>query len=717
MLKWPDSERIKGITVHRDDTDPNMYYLLPSTPRFRLDAEGNPVFRFLKYKFPVNRPDGKVGGGFLVCDAEFGVNEQEEEAVKKELEQRTGQPVKIGRLSFLRGEANVSVLDNGGALVQKVTNPGSPSLYGQMVLPITIELSPEGATLLESALQEKGGIVQVTYDIWTPVKLPPVQAHVYFHAEKVFEFNQDIDVDEKFCGSADRYTETIKETIRQRDVGNVDILPGTVTDPNVLKAVEDWGWKTLTDATTRMVLGDIPMQNQEDIRKLYLEQDFEHVTVDIQKSRFVDFDRWYTKNMVMEWNPAPRGTLPNITSMKGPNGQTYKWEDFSTVIDLDDPFFRTMTVKARVNADFEELPLHSVEVKIEYDKGGGQLVVDEFLLDKTDSIGTFKTFVANNNLNYTYTYQVNYDGEATPFVSEPTVTNDPSLVINVGDTGIIHLDIVPGDLNFDQVKQAQVSLWYQGGDLPRMEHSLTLDKENQKHNWKKVIFQKQREPVHYLVKYFMADGREFLGKEQTIGSGQLRINDPFSSLRTVKVVGSGDFENRIEMIFVDLKYIDEENDFMQTESFALNAEEKWSQWIFPAILQDGGKLTYSGNIRFKDGTVQTIPLTPVEGSTLIIGDVLLAQPIEVRADLVDWTAAKLVKVSLHHEEAGVNETEDFVFKESNASTAQVWKMPYKVTANKAYSWKAQYFKADGSSKTTGADNVTDEMLVLPATAV
>jgi hypothetical protein len=265
------------------------------------------------------------------------------------------------------------------------------------------------------------------------------------------------------------------------------------------------------------------------------------------------------------------------------------------------------------------------------------------------------------------------------------------------------------------VEQAQVSLWYQAGDLPKIEHLLTLDRGNPNHNWKKVIHQKQREPVHYQVKYFMADGREFLGKEQTIGSGQLRVNDPFSSLRTVTVVGSGDFENRIDMIFVDLKYVDEENNFTQTESFALNAEEKSRQWVFPAILQDGGTLTYSGNIRFKDGTVQSIPTTAIEGTTVIVGDVLLEQPIEVRPDLVDWTAAKLVKVSLHHEEPGLSETEDFVFKESAAET-EVWKMPHKAPTNKAYSWKAQYFKADGSSKTIGAEDVTDETLVLPATA-
>jgi len=101
-------------------------------------------------------------------------------------------------------------------MVEKIHNPASPSLYGKMILPITVELSPEGATLLESALQDKGGIVQVTYDLWTPVRLPPLTATVWFEASKFMTFHQEIDVEENFC-SEDDYTEKIVELITQND--------------------------------------------------------------------------------------------------------------------------------------------------------------------------------------------------------------------------------------------------------------------------------------------------------------------------------------------------------------------------------------------------------------------------------------------------------------------------------------------------------------------
>ncbi|MBO9522994.1 MAG: hypothetical protein J7518_15790 [Nocardioidaceae bacterium] len=725
MLKWDAPELVNGITTYWDDTDIATAYLLPKTARFRLDDEGNPVFKFMKYKFPIDRADGKKGGGFLVCDVAFGVTKEDQDALRDPLQERVNErwrqaghadaapAVRFGELSYLRGTASVTILDSGGALVEKVHNPASPSLYGDMILPITVELSPEGATLLESALQAKGGIVQVSYDIWTPVKLPPLTAHVWFNASKFSFFHQHIDVEENFCAEDD-YTESITDLIVQSDAGGVKIDPGTVTDQKVISAVTDWAWSALADATTRMVLGDVPVQNPEEIRKLYTEQDFENIDMTVMTTRLVNFDRTFTQDQVMEWNPQPRGTIPNITSMKGPDGEPYKWADFATTVDLDDPFFRTMTVKTRVNADFEKLPLHSVEVKIEYDNAGDKKV-EEYPLTNANDVGTFTSFVANNNRRYTYTYQVNYKGEAQAFTSEPKVANDPSLIINVGDIGILDVDIKPGDLNFDQVKSAQVSLWYEDNGLPRLETSVTLDKDHTEATWTKVIFQPRRQPVHYQVKYFMTDGREFEGGERTTASTELRINDPFGSTRTVQVRGFGLNDDHIDAIFVDLSYVDTVNDFTQTRSITLTKESSFEDWVFPAILADGGTLTYSGNIRFADGTVEAIPTTPVEGTTVMVGDVVLTQPIAVMADLVDFATTKLVKVSLHHVEDKLDETEDLVFKDG-APTTGVWAMPFKDKTKKSYSWKATYFKADGSNATVEGHDVTDETLVLPAHA-
>lgn len=720
MLKWDKVETINGLSVYGDEADPNLWYALPQTPRFRID-NGKPVFKFIKYKFPIEHAGGKKGGGFLICDVEFGVSRAEEDALREVLQERinarwTGASdppkAKIGQLSFTRGAASVQILDQGGALVEKVTNPASPSLYGRMVLPITVELSPAGATMLEQALQDDGGVVQVVYDLWTPVKMPPVSARVWFDLRKTMDFHQHINVEERICREDD-YTESITQLISSSQSGGIKIDPGAVTDQKVIEGVTTWANKTMADAATRMVLGDAPLQNPEEIRKLYTEQDFENIDVHFFDRRRAHFDQTYTIGQVMEWNPAPRGTLPNITSMKGPDGKPYEWKNYSSVVDLNDPFFRTMKVTMRVNADFDKLPLHSVELKVEYDTPGQNIVVEPVFTNAT-STESMEAFVANNDRHYTYSYQVNYKGESRPFVSEEKTSNDPSLVVNVGDLGILHLDIAPGDLNFDQVRAAQVKLWY-GEGADRIETSLSMSKDKPTHTWTKVIFAERRTPVHYQVKYFMADGREFDGPEQTTGSNELRINDPFASTRTVNIRGFGDFATRIDTIFVDLAYVDRLNNYSQTKSIALNAGSTFDEWSFPAILPEGGELSYVVNIRYKDGTVKKQTELPVEGNTVMVGDVQLMETVEVMADLIEFAEFRLVKVTLSTTEPGIGRSTDLVFKAASPTT-MTWEYPYADAALRALDYTITYFAANGTSTSRTVTGSREKTIVLPPNA-
>ncbi|MDR4467759.1 MAG: hypothetical protein MRJ68_05565 [Nitrospira sp.] len=726
MLMWDKPEIIEGLTTYGDDKDWRVTYVFPHAPRFRIDDNGLPVFKFLKYRFPIDRPDGKKGGGFLICDVEFVVDESKWLAVKDVLqerinrkwrdERREGSPpeAKLGQLSYLRGAASVTFLDSGGTLVEKIRNPGSPSLYGKMITPITIEMSPEGATLAEQALQDKGGVLQVAYDLWTPVKLPPLKVHGWFRASQFMEFHQKIDVEERFWREDD-YHEQITQSLFEHEALGIDIDPGTVTDQKVLSAVRDWAQQNVQDAATRMILGEPPSQDPEAMRKLYTEKDFENISLDVMSTKIKDYNLWSKENQVMEWNPAPRGTLPNITSMTGKDGKPFKWADFAKTVDLNDPFFRQLTVTTRANADFAALPLDSIEVKLEY-KQGSEHAVQEYSLRKPDDVGKFATFIANDNYKYKYSYQVNYKNQSRRYESPVMETDERMLTVNVGDTGILLVDVAPGDLNFNQVKEVQVTLQYEdrAHDVDLVEQVFRMDKDHTVHQWVRVIFAPRNQPYRYQVKYFMADGKEYVSAWKTSHSQKLFINDPFSATRTVSIRGFGDFDKRIDSIFVDLRYRDEDNSYAQTKSVALSKANTFEDWLFPVITDGGGKVTYSANIRFKDGTVQEIPEAEATKDTIMLGDVMLEQPISVMPDLIDFNRVKMAKVTLHYkdEEKGIDETGDLVFKKDTTQTL-VWIFPYKNKNKLSYDWSASYFMADNSVKKTGPTSTTEKTLVLP----
>ncbi|RIE03491.1 hypothetical protein [Cohnella faecalis] len=491
MLMWDKPEVVEGLTVYRDHEDRTLYYVLPSVPGFRIDDNGLPVFKFIKYRFPIDRPDGKKGGGFLIADVEFSVPEDKLAKVKEALQERLDEqarnlgqqtpasPVKFGQLSFLRGTASITVLDDGGSLVEKVINPAAPSLYGKMITPFTAELSAEGATLLEQALQGKGAIVQVAYDLWMPVRLPPVKARIWFKAEKFMEFHQEIDVEENFW-SEDDYREKISEKFSQREAGGVQIDPGGVVDQKVIGAVRDWALRNWEDRLAKMVLGDIPPVDR-DASKWYTEHDFENISRDVISSRVSSFDIKYEEGSIMEWNPSPRGSLPNITTLTGRDGQPFKWEDFSLTVDLDDPFFRQLRVTTRANADFDKLPLNSVEVKIEY-KQGAEHSIKEFDLRSPDDLGKFASFIANDSYKYKYSYQVNYKG--SPGLS---IARNRKRRRKFDDQRRRHRHSArgcsPGDLNFNQVSEAQVTLQYEDRDngVDLIEDVFKLDKDHSEH--------------------------------------------------------------------------------------------------------------------------------------------------------------------------------------------------------------------------------------------
>ncbi|MBA3252447.1 MAG: hypothetical protein H0T66_19570, partial [Geodermatophilaceae bacterium] len=232
MLRIDVYQTIEGLTVYQDDSVPTTHYVLPEQPRFRLDDKGEPIFTFLKYKKPRPKPDGKNGGGFLVFDVEFTLDDTKREKILDELKRQAtsstfrgeldgreralqqmaaarpgdravpipeipagrrlrAEDVRLGQLQWAKGTCQLNLSTISGDFVEKVFSPNSPSLFGNNITPFTVELTAEGATLLEQALQGQGGFVQVVYQMSAWVKLPPVNGTAWFHAEQFYDYVQD----------------------------------------------------------------------------------------------------------------------------------------------------------------------------------------------------------------------------------------------------------------------------------------------------------------------------------------------------------------------------------------------------------------------------------------------------------------------------------------------------------------------------------------------
>jgi hypothetical protein len=721
QLTFPE---VPDVTVWQDNDRFNLFYALPQSPRFRLQ-NGIPVFKEIIYRLVIDRPGGKKGGGYVMFDTELAVDESKLTKLKKILGDRVADehrrrrlpgappPAELGTLTFTRGKVNL-LLEKDGVLIEKVMGAGKPSLYGNNVATFAVELTPEGAAVFEAAMQGKGAsMVSVVYDLYFWVKLPPLKAEVWFNATQFYSFYQSVDTDWHLW-SEDSYRETMREKFIESQSGGTKIdfdftLPDAEQDKKLKDKIRDWAETTLEKMVEKGMIESIaPVP--EDKRKV--PEGIEDVTRDIKTTKAKSFRQTFRENGAAEWNLVPQGNLGTLTDMKDPQGKPLQWKDFSIMVDADHPFFRTLSVTIQTNADFARLNLFSIEAKVRYQVGQVNKV-QEFRFTKPDDVGKFETFVENNVRKYKYSYQVNYKGVSQAFQSPEIETDETQLTINVDDLGCLIVDIKPGDINFEQVKQALLTMQYEDAGVPKFEQQFVITKEKPEHQFRKVIMQPWRKPYSYQLKYFMDDGKEFTVKPATGLTPDLFISDPFTGTKTVSIRAMGDLENEIDTIFGDFKYLDDANTYTKTTSIALNKGNPFLDWSFPAIDPASGKVFYSGNIRYKNGQVEEIPDSDTTKDTILIGKkVEDTLDVEVLADLLDFSVIRLAKVSLRYEDAAnsVSKQADNVFKQGS-NTSFRWSVELKDKKKREYKWRAEYFLTNGR-KSTDWTTTSEPTLVL-----
>jgi hypothetical protein len=732
MLYLNKQTQIGNIVVYGDDRKFNVFYPIPEQPRFRLDDEGKPIFKFLKYRFPIDREDGKKGGGYVVFDVEFTIPDEQMATIKEELQQQVNvtaekrgispaPKVQIGALRYTKGTSRLMINDENSLMVERILDAGKPSLFGKNISTYSIELSVEGAALFESALQGKGGFIGVMYELYHDGKLPPIRVTGRFHASAFYSFVQDIDIEERACAEDD-YKETLTEMMRRSESKRLHIDPGSAqVDPKVMDQIRTWAQGSLDDAAERLMIEALPVENAEEARKWYQEEDIEDVRKEVTRSSISDFTLRYREEAYVEVNINPQGVMPNITTLTDKEGNAIVWEDYAEEVDLNHPFFKQINASVKVNAPFDELPIHSVEVKLFY-KGKpmdviGSEINGEYQFTKTDDVARFASFVEDEDFNYTYSYQVNYKGASKIFQSEEIETNESVLTVNVDDVGILFVEITPGDIDFEQVKQVQITMEYEdtANGVDKITDQFIMTSETPEHKFEHIIFSKRSKPYKYKANYKMTDGKEFESDWIEENSNRLFVNDPFTQSKTVGFRASGDLENEIASIFIDARYEDTANEYIVTQSIAISKENPFFDWFIPLIDQSISTITYKGHIIRKDGTQEEIPETTSDNTTIIVGEnVENLMDVTVMADLLDFQdTLKLAHVQLEYVdgENNVNERKDFTFKEGALDPAK-WHIKLKDKSKNSYSWQATYFMKDGSRQETEPEVVDDLTLFL-----
>jgi len=728
MLNLYPSQQIEGLTVFGDDNRPEVFYVMPDQPQLRIDDKTKkPTFKMIKYKFPVNRPDGKKGGGFVIFDSVFIVAADKLAKIQDTLNQQLANrgykdgsgralTAQVGVPTFTKGTSSLTLLDSGGVLVTKIDDVGKPSLFGSLICSFTAELSPEGATLLEAVLKGSGGAMQIAYDLHFAATLPPITGRVWFYASKFYSFYQSIDKDDGVY-SSDSENETMRESFMNSQAGGVFFdfsgLAAIAGDPSTQKledSINNWGWSQIDEAVKTAILPDIKAAEDRG------DDGQDHITKYQSTWESSSFNRYFTEKMGIDFETVQQGTLPTITDMG------FKWQDYFVEVDLNDPFFAQINASVAVNADFDKFGIDSVDVQLHYDKSNPPTVA-AFHFTKPDDVGHFVSDTVNGDLHYTYSFTVNYKDESQAYQSPVTTTEDAQITINVGQLGILWVNMLIGSVDFTKTPQVQVGIRYSdpaNSKVRPISEQFTFDQSKKTDSLVAAVMQPVNGTYQYQITYILPDGTQYVNVWTDETSSQLHINSPFVA-RVYSFLAEADFANSVDNIFLKMKYTDAENGIEQDADYQFSGDKKTYDWKVNVIGTGKGQVTYSGVINYKNHTTESIPVTTTSKDLIEFGppnQVIVTVAPDLT--LIDFTKVKLIKLSLEYADAtnNIDIKQEFVVKQG--SNPQPWTFYARDPKRTSYTWQATYYldttppSVVQGQPTTSSDS--DLVLMMPAAA-
>jgi len=727
VINLDKSQMLEGLMVYPDDTTPNMFFVIPDQPRFRIDeVTKKPVFTFIKYKLPIDRPDGSKGGGFVIFDATLTVPDEKRKKILSTLDGqlqasgftgRDGQPLKaqLGQLTFSSGTASLVLLDSGGALVSKIESVGKPSLYGSLICAFTAELSPEGATILEAVMKKSGGVAQIAYDLHCSATLPPITGRVWFYASKFYSFYQSVDKSGgSWDSSNDSETDTQRENFINSQTGGVffDFSHLNIADPEAARKTQDsitnWGWAQLDTAIKTAILPDIKAADDRG------DHGMDHIKKMQSTWESSSFDRYFSEKEAIDFHIIPQGTLPNITDMG------FKWEDFFVEVDANDPFFAQIRASVAINADFAKFRINSVDVHCEYTKGNPATIQD-FHFVKADDIGKFASNTVNGDMGYAYSYEVNYLDQSKAYSSGLIPTNKGQITVNANQLGILYVDLTVGSVDFTKTPQVQVSIRYPDVDANGnpISSQFTFASDKKSDALIAVLLKPVDKKYKYQTNFIMADGTQIIGDWTESDTSQIYINSPFV-MKTFSFIAEADFATSVDTIFLKMKYVDTPNNIEQETDFTFSASNLSKDWAIPIIRSNTGRISCSGVIMYKNHTQEDLTVVDTDRDLITFGPPNQAI-VTVAPDttLIDFTQVKLIKLDLHYAdtEHKIDVKHEFLLRGTGAPP-QPWTFYARDPQKTSYSYVATFFMATTPPKqvqlapATSSD--TDLVLMMPS---
>jgi hypothetical protein len=331
-------------------------------------------------------------------------------------------------------------------------------------------------------------------------------------------------------------------------------------------------------------------------------------------------DYLFRQQSVLEGHLGPNDNLGNVLRGRDP-------KEFRTQIDLDAAFFRFTDVAVVCNANFDDDPVSLITAHLEYHGRGPNGSVDrigDVQFTKTSGPQHFATYLAApDQTTYSYEGQVIYKGTSDRFTFSGK-DNKTVLVLDVDKLGVLRTDLQVGICDWEQIKQAEVQLWY-GTGSDRRERRMVFDSQHQSGRWVEAIAKPVTEPYSYKVTWIDKTNQRLDTPTQTSYSRNLVLDAPLVQQLEVTLIPAGDFGSSglIKSIAIALRYLDEDNQYRKDETVVITSDKDAKVWRVPLRNKNLRTFQYQQTIIYTGGGsrgTRELPWTSSDNPVVVVGD-------------------------------------------------------------------------------------------------
>lgn len=627
-------------------------------------------------------------------------------------------PVLIGEPLWKGGKVTMNAPQSPGLVSGKIGERPA-SLIGNNVAAFSLDLTPDGAIFMEQTLVGRDGAgatdltpIQVAYELSMLAKLPPATMYLKFNTASVFSAVQELFHEHHNCTDDYFTSESMMSTAIEAGLVTIKIDAGGITDEDTVQMLMQQATSTVqTLMADRFATKERAKMEEWDTDDVAESSDEVYRLKQVSEVDMTDFEQTMQIATTTEYKIAPQGTLQAF--FKGKRDMT----PFVRVVDTNqDNFFKTLGVKARAFAKWDEDDVAFVELEMKYEQGG-QLKTQTFTFTpETKEPMLWDPALIDGKRNYQYRWRVGFEGRDAGDWSKWEKTTTRNLNVAVETPGKLAVEVLGVGLDFENVLDAAlVHLRYgdPANDVPMAGHSVLLAKDRPTGNWTRQLFAPWDKPFEYRIEYILKNGAT-MEQPWTKTDGPLQnlpIKAPKVDILDLTLIPAGVWTDVIQSV-LSLRYID--GNYNRDAQFNFVKPDEFKKWAVLLMNPRQRKFDYKILATFKNGDTQETEWLSREGDQALPVKVEGPPRLEVKVTgaVLDYASTPLAKVDLEYADPqGTPDVQSISLQKPE--DVALWSVPIRKDGPRVYRHKITYFPVQGNPVERDWVVAETELIVVP----